>query len=64
MKKPYQPEIQLQRGIYLVQSERVPSNFYEVNLKQGRCTCVFFSMKGRDCKHILAARQWEEGPES
>jgi hypothetical protein len=59
-KKPYEPEIKFERGIHFVQSERVPSAFYEVSLPVRSCTCVFFTMRVGDCKHIRAAEKWEE----
>jgi SWIM zinc finger len=61
-KKPYEPVIRREGTVHLVQSERVLERFYEVDLAQRRCTCIFFTMRGIDCKHIEAAEQWENLP--
>lgn len=50
------PVIREESGVYLVQSEREPRTFYEVNLAVPSCTCKDFMRRREPCKHVKAAR--------
>lgn len=52
----WRPVIKQEAGLYLVQSERRPRHFYEVNLANLSCTCEDWVRRQHECKHIGWAR--------
>jgi hypothetical protein len=50
------PVIKEESGLYQVQSQSNPHQYYEVNLAILSCTCQEFIRRKRRCKHIAAAR--------
>lgn len=52
-------ELDVEQGLYLVQSASDPSGFYEVSVQPsamtGQCSCSWARYGGINCKHVLAA---------
>ncbi|MBI3977169.1 MAG: SWIM zinc finger family protein [Chloroflexi bacterium] len=51
----------LGNGLYLVESQYRPGDFYRVSLTAGTCHCQDFKRRGpAPCKHLLAAQEVEK----
>lgn len=48
-----------EKNLFEVRSSSNPEEWYDVDLVQGKCSCVGFSFRGR-CKHLKLAREFSE----
>lgn len=49
-------------GVYTVQSG-ASGEVYTVSLPTGGCTCKWSQFNGRDCSHVMAAKEFEANTE-
>lgn len=52
----WSPIIKEERGVYLVQSQRFPRKFYEVNIAKMSCDCEGYMHRQTPCKHVDVAK--------